>query len=115
MKSWRDYLLDLANVKFVFSPRGNGLDCLRTWEALYMRAIPIVMTSPMDALFEGLPVIIVNDWDEITEEFLENKYAEMSKIQYSYDKLFAPYWVHLINFYKQKAVKEFQKNVGKES
>ncbi|CAF4378106.1 unnamed protein product, partial [Adineta steineri] len=28
---------------FWLSPRGNGLDCHRTWEALYLDTIPIVL------------------------------------------------------------------------
>ena len=30
--SFKEYLQDLGNAKFVLSPPGNGLDCHRTWE-----------------------------------------------------------------------------------
>jgi hypothetical protein len=51
---------------FVVSPHGNALDCYRTWEALLMGCIPIVKRSPIDYLYDGLPVAIVDDWGEIT-------------------------------------------------
>lgn len=57
-----------ANHAFAISPRGNGRDCHRTWEALMLRTIPIVMTSPLDPVYAGFPVVIVEDWREITPE-----------------------------------------------
>ncbi len=55
---------------FVVSPHGNGLDCHRTWESLVLGNIPIVKRSSIDPLYEGLPVVIVDDWREITPENL---------------------------------------------
>jgi len=55
---------------FVVSPHGNGLDCHRTWESLVLGNIVIVKRSSLDPLYEGLPVVIVNDWHEITSDNL---------------------------------------------
>lgn len=55
---------------FVVSPHGNGLDCHRTWESLVLGNIPIVRRSSLDPLYEGLPVVIVDDWSEITKDNL---------------------------------------------
>jgi hypothetical protein len=52
---------------FVISPHGNGLDCHRTWEAMALGTIPIIKSSPLDSLFEGLPVWIVKDWNQVNE------------------------------------------------
>lgn len=92
-KAYPLYLADLAESKFVLCPRGNGLDCHRTWEALYMGAIPIVKTSASDALFQDLPVIIVGDWTEVTEEFLQRKEQEMQGRSYALDRLTIDYWL----------------------
>lgn len=50
---------------FVLSPRGNGLDCHRTWEILLLGAIPIVQSSPLDEMYikHNLPVLILKDYD----------------------------------------------------
>eukprot|EP01041_Mallomonas_annulata_P004070 gene4070-8097_t len=63
-----------SNFMFEISPHGNGLDCHRTYEALALRMIPIVRTSPLDAMYLALelPVIIVDHWNEINTSFLEN-------------------------------------------
>lgn len=101
-KDFKSYLCDLAHSKFVLSPRGNGLDCHRTWEALLMGAIPIVISSSIDSLFEGLPVVIIQDWDEVTQEFLEAKWAEMSEQKFALERMYAQYWLDLIASHKQE-------------
>lgn len=95
------YLYQLTLSKFVLSPRGNSLDCHRTWETLLMRAIPVVKHSYLDPLYEGLPVLIVNEWTDVTEELLEKAWEEMSKKEYQREKLYAPYWINLMHSYKK--------------
>lgn len=56
---------------FVISPHGVGLDCHRTWESLVLGNIVIVQRSSLDPLYEGLPVVIVDDWSEITRASLK--------------------------------------------
>ncbi|WP_375686982.1 hypothetical protein [Pseudooceanicola sp. LIPI14-2-Ac024] len=56
---------------FEASPRGNSIDCHRTWEALLLKTIPIVKSCEMDPIYEGLPVAIIEDWHEVTEERLK--------------------------------------------
>jgi len=51
----------------VLSTTGNGLDCHRTWELLYLGCIVVTKTSPLDPLYKGLPVIIVEDWHEVRD------------------------------------------------
>ena len=94
------YLNDLLSSKFVLSPRGNGIDCHRTWEALLMGAYPIVRASSLDPMYKDLPVVIVEDWKEVTKEFLNAKYAEMILKKYNWDKAYVQYWLDLIESYK---------------
>ncbi|HYP89032.1 MAG TPA: hypothetical protein VEQ59_12775 [Polyangiaceae bacterium] len=61
---------------FVVSPHGNGLDCHRTWESLVLGNIVIVKRSSIDALYEGLPVVIVDDFREIDAANLRRWHAE---------------------------------------
>ncbi|MFI5335075.1 MAG: hypothetical protein ACHQT8_07980, partial [Chlamydiales bacterium] len=98
-RSFEEYLQDLSDSVFVVSPPGHGLDCHRTWEALLMGCYPIVKHSTLDPLFEDLPVVLVSDWSEVTEQFLEEKKKEFSQKQWKMEKLLAPYW-----FEKVKAV-----------
>ncbi len=61
---WQRY----AKYPFVLSTAGNGLDCHRTWELLYLGNIVITKTSSLDRLYKGLPVVIVKDWNEVRNE-----------------------------------------------
>lgn len=97
-----EYLVNVCKSKFILSPHGTGLDCHRTWEALYLGVIPVVKTSPLDVLYEDLPVVIVNDWTEVTEEFLEKKYEEMKNKSYKREKLFFNYWANKISEHQSK-------------
>lgn len=85
---------------FVLSPPGAGYDCHRTWEALCLGCIPIMISTPLDELFEGLPVLIVNSWRDITWELLNNTISEYSKKEFCMDKLKMSYWLDKINSYK---------------
>jgi len=89
--SFETYLKQVGNAKFVLSPPGNGLDCHRTWEALMLGAVPIMLSSGLDSLFNKIPAIIINDWAQLTENFL------LSYSFSSYDNLipvvlYARYW-----------------------
>jgi hypothetical protein len=63
--------------RFVLSPRGNGLDCHRTWEALLAGCIVITRTSPLDAMYarNRLPVVVIGEWDELNVD-TRNKLAQ---------------------------------------
>jgi hypothetical protein len=82
---------------FVASPHGGGLDCHRTWEALCLGCIPIIRSSPINELFEGLPVLIVNDWMDITRELLHNTIVEYKAREFNMEKLKLKYWIDKIN------------------
>jgi hypothetical protein len=55
----------VSNSAFVLSPPGNGADCHRTWEAIYLGAIPIVLKKYWPFGDLDLPVLAVEDWSEI--------------------------------------------------
>lgn len=58
-----EYLRDMARSYFVVSPNGNGLDCHKTWEAIYMGSVPIITRSVMAEEYEKkYPVLVIDDW-----------------------------------------------------
>lgn len=95
-RSYEGYLREMATFKFVISPHGAGLDCYRTWEALQLGCFPVVKKSALDCLYDGLPVVIVDDWSQVTEAFLEQKYQEMTQQHYALERLSSDYWVKKI-------------------
>ena len=92
LESWTNQV----KYAFVLSPHGGGLDCHRTWEALCLGGIPIVKTSPINYLFEDLPVLIVNEWKDVTKELLEKTVVDFSTRKFNYYKLKLGYWMDKI-------------------
>ncbi len=77
-KNFKKFLKEMAMSYFVISPNGNGVDCHRTWEALYLKAIPIVTRSINSEFYAGLPIIILDSWEDFKNlELSEELYYEL--------------------------------------
>ena len=70
-KPFNEYIEKMSENKFVISPPGNGIDCHRTWEALYIGCVPIVIKNYIYKDW-NLPILQVNDFSEITLDLLNN-------------------------------------------
>ncbi|MGA2477760.1 MAG: hypothetical protein ABSG63_03295 [Spirochaetia bacterium] len=96
----RDYLRLLSSYRFVASPPGNGEDCHRTWEAMYLRVVPIVKRSVCMISFQrhGLPLLLIDDWREAAswnEKDLDDRYQAL---QQGFDSpcLWMDFWASLV-------------------
>jgi hypothetical protein len=89
-----EYVSWVCQSKFIISPPGNGNDCHRTWEAIYLGAIPIVLKAYLShQLADNLPIWAVDSWHEVaklTPTQLERKFNELSQRDSS--GAFADYW-----------------------
>jgi hypothetical protein len=66
---------------FVLCVEGGGLDpSPKAWLCLLHGAIPIIRRSPTTTAYEGLPVVIIEDWrsDLVTHAELENWRTQLS-------------------------------------
>lgn len=68
----------LSSSKYVLSPQGEGIDCHRIYESIYFNSIPILKkgNKVMDKFYDKLPIIMVDDLNLITENFLTNNYKK---------------------------------------
>jgi hypothetical protein len=87
---------NIKDYAFVVSPFGNGPDCIRTFEALCLGCIVIMKKSFLDIVYEGLPVLLVDEWEDINEELLNNTLIEYSSKEFNYEKLKMDYWINLV-------------------
>jgi hypothetical protein len=97
--SLEKYVLEVRRSFFVLSPKGNGLDCHRTWEAVYLGAIPIIPQNVLpQSLIQDLPIWEIQDWDEAlqasNEELLQKYHSLKSK---PLDHSLFPYWAEKFN------------------
>ena len=83
--------------KFVISTFGNGLDCHRTWEVLFLGGIVITKNSSLNPLYKNLPVVLVDDWDEVMVngnlEKWEKQYYELTKPEHINKFFKYDYWI----------------------
>ena len=90
------YWTELAQSKFIISPPGNGVDCHRIWESIYLGTIPIVERNIVLEPFTHLPILFIDDWNVINNEFLERKWEEFSQKTFDTRMCYMKYWAENI-------------------
>ncbi|KAG7374769.1 hypothetical protein IV203_013864 [Nitzschia inconspicua] len=99
MMNAAEYWKELQKHLFVASPAGRGLDTHATWEILLSGGVPIVPHSPLDPLFDNLPVWLVHDWvKEVNPSSIIQKAKEfIDRVDdFHFDKVFAKGWIEEI-------------------
>jgi len=77
-KPYDEYLEELIKYKYAICPIGNGFDCHRTWECIYLGIIPIFVYHPfVNMLMPFTKMVILRNWDELP---LENGVLDESKL-----------------------------------
>lgn len=96
---FENYINKIYNHKFVVSPEGNGIDCHRTWETLYLNSIPLMKKNINNQYYTDLPICLVDEWEDVTEDFLNKEYERIINSKWNLDKLKMSYWVDKIKNY----------------
>jgi hypothetical protein len=90
------YFSECLESHSVLCPVGNGIDCHRNWEMLYLGVLPIVEYSEFSSeIYGDLPVLIIDDFRNLTEKIILDKINE-NNINYNFQKLSFTYWEKLI-------------------
>ena len=100
-KKFEDYLDELARHRFVLCPAGNGVDCYRILEAIYVGCIPIVINSPTMQYLKDLPIIIIDGWDQFHYDFLQEQYEKFQNMEYDLSRAKLSYWKEQIDEFKR--------------
>jgi hypothetical protein len=80
----------------VLCPEGNGMDTHRTWESLYLGAIPVERRNKNNRFYTDLPILFVDEWEEVTEEFLRKNFWKIKLKEWNDKKLEFWYWKNKI-------------------
>lgn len=91
-KPYKSYLRDLAMHATVLSPKGNGIDCYRMLETMYMGSMPVVELSQTTAEFADLPLLIVKTMYGLRAKELFSLYNHVKSQNRSLDKIKLSYW-----------------------
>lgn len=84
----------LSRYMFILSPPGNGLDCHRTWEAIYHGCVPVMESK--DNLFSeyDLPIYEVENLSDFFELSEDKKIEIFKKIKLKKpQRAYMDYWI----------------------
>lgn len=106
------YEISLKN-KFMMAPHGYGLDCYRTWEALSLGMIPVVKASTLDSLYQGLPVLIVQKWSDVTPELLQHTWEAFQHQRFDFRRMYLSYWQFELSKHRDNPYVAFEYSLPK--
>ena len=98
--SFKTYLSEVRSHYFCMSPPGNGSDCHRTWEALYMGTVPVCADNYHNREFSKvLPMLLYDAPEDVNLEFLIEGLLTIKQGLDAYDlsALTSKYWIDKIN------------------
>jgi hypothetical protein len=75
-----EYYRNVIQYVAMVCPRGNGRDTVRAWESLYLGRVIITLHSPADKLWDGLPVVLLDSWEELPNAENEILYCSHCRI-----------------------------------
>lgn len=91
------YLNDIKTCHYVLCPRGGGIDTHRVWETLYMGRIPVVKKCHNTRYYADLPILFIEDWNEVNERFLLDSLDRFrSKEIFNMEKMKMSWWKQLL-------------------
>lgn len=91
------YFNDCLNSHYILCPEGNGIDCHRNWEILYLGSIPIIENNYfVNEVYGDLPVMIVDDFKNINKPLLLEYIKHYENNNFNNEKLKFSYWEKMI-------------------
>jgi len=83
--------------RYTLCPAGRGTDTHRFFEAIYLDSIPVVTktNTAFDQLYEFFPCLIINDWNEVTREFLDKELKSQTELMRLWKSSHPDWWYNL--------------------
>lgn len=91
-KPYKEYLRDLSRHALVISPEGNGVDCYRTLETIYVGSVPVVQYNAVNIALSDLPMALTLTMFGLQTRQMMNAYHEIKRQGRSLDKAKLSYW-----------------------
>ena len=77
------------------------MDCLRIWESILVGCVPIVKRCHNISFYGDMPILVVDDWNQISEKYLEKEYDRFA-IGERPEQLYMDYWVGKIGLKREE-------------
>jgi len=114
--SHADWLAAITTHTFVLAPHGHGLDTHRITEILLMGGVPVMKRSSITSCYDdsdnawvgsgggsgrgSIPVVVVDRWQDVTEERLLREWARISAVpkeKWDWRRLFLQHWLDRVD------------------
>jgi hypothetical protein len=90
--TYRAYLSEMHRHTVCLSPEGKALDQYRTWDALYVKCVPVTTANTHTSAFGDLPLILIRDWSSVSQTALCEAVEDLQGRSFALEKLRASYW-----------------------
>lgn len=106
-----EFMDAMARSKFVLSPWGWGPDCFRSFEAIALGAIPVVISDwTTDRVLKELPHLRVNRWQDLKQMDLNAEYERITKMPMQMERLMRNFWTEKLYFVPSRALRSCRLN-----
>lgn len=97
------FINDLFKSYFCLSPMGAGIDCHRTWLALYCGAIPILSKNPISIKIASIfPAIVIDNWETFDFSNLnKDLYFQIKKNKLEINDLNLNNFIEILNIFHE--------------
>ena len=96
-EEYRDYLNNMSNHMYCISPQGNGVDCYRTLEGIYMGCVVFAEDNPTNYL-TGVPICPYKGVDHIISYYNSQIFKKMPEgLVFKEPRVKMSYWKNLIH------------------
>lgn len=96
--NYNNYYLKFCQSKFSICPRGCGIDCYRIYDSIICNCIPIVLkNNEFYKNFLDYPILFVDNYDVIDEDFLNTKWQEVDIFNFDKKKITFEYIIEKYN------------------
>lgn len=99
--SYADFVKRVQSHVATLSPRGNGIECIRTYEVLYLDSIPIVIGNQNEykaineKIYKNLPIVFLWSYEQLNDiNYLNKRISEVKNN--TRESLDYNYWVDKI-------------------
>ena len=80
---FQEYLETMSTYKYAICPPGNGIDCHRIWECIYLGVIPILLRSPCtEKIHTKFPSVLLDRWEDFNEELIRAYKSPMYDVSF---------------------------------
>jgi len=99
------FINNLENSYFCFSPMGAGIDCHRTWLALYCGAVPVLTRNIItEKIAKKFPVYLIDKWENLNlEDLNKERFLKIKENKIEINDLNLHNFIDILNIFNENS------------